>query len=123
MPGLRFVIDHLAKPPIASRALQPWASLIAPFGTLDHVTCKVSGMVTEADFANWTVDDLRPYVDHVLATFGPNRLLYGSDWPVCLAAASYARVIGAASEMAAALAPAERERFFGGTAREVYQLG
>ena len=93
LPDVRFVIDHLAKPPIASGALEPWASLIAPFRDLDHVACKLSGMVTEADWASWTSADLRPYVDHVLEAFGPDRLLFGSDWPVCLLAASYGKVV------------------------------
>jgi len=95
LPDVRFVIDHVAKPPIAAGALEPWASLIAPFRDLDHVACKLSGMVTEADWASWTPAELRPYVDRVLETFGPDRLLFGSDWPVCLLAASYGQVVDA----------------------------
>ncbi len=83
-PGLRFVIDHLAKPPIRSGATEPWASLMRPFGELPNVWCKLSGLVTEADPVAWRVDDLAPYVDVALETFGPARLIFGSDWPVCL---------------------------------------
>ena len=99
----RFVIDHVAKPPISSGALEPWASRIAPFRELEHVACKVSGMVTEADWSTWTPADLQPYVDHVLEVFGPDRLLFGSDWPVCLLAASYDRVLDAARSTLATL--------------------
>jgi L-fuconolactonase len=123
LPLLRFVIDHIAKPPIASGELEPWASLIAPFGELPNVFCKVSGMVTEADWQKgWTVDDLRPYVDHVLEVFGPKRLLFGSDWPVCLVAGSYGRVIGASKELFAGLTEAEHGKVFAATARRVYRL-
>jgi L-fuconolactonase len=122
IPEARFVIDHIAKPPIRSQELQPWADLLQPFGKLANVWCKVSGMVTEADWARWEPADLRPFVDHVLEVFGPNRLLFGSDWPVCLLAASYARVSAAAHEVMDSLADAERDAVFGGTAEKVYRL-
>jgi L-fuconolactonase len=80
------VIDHIAKPPIRGRVMEPWAERIRPFGALDNVTCKVSGMVTEADWDAWRPSDLAPYLAHVLEVFGPGRLLFGSDWPVCLLA-------------------------------------
>jgi L-fuconolactonase len=119
-PEMRFVIDHLAKPPIADGALEPWSSLMAPFAALDNVVAKVSGLVTEADPATWTADDLRPYVDRALELFGPRRLAFGSDWPVCLLAASYERVVATARELLADLSDAERSEIFGGTARRVY---
>jgi L-fuconolactonase len=119
-PGTRFVIDHLAKPPIADGALEPWSSLMAPFGALDNVVAKVSGLVTEADPATWTPGDLRPYVDRALEVFGPGRLAFGSDWPVCLLAASYERVVATARDLLADLSEAERSEIFGGTARRVY---
>jgi len=123
LPLLRFVIDHIAKPPIASGELEPWASLIAPFGELPNAWCKVSGMVTEANREKgWTVDDLKPYVDHVLDVFGPERLLFGSDWPVCLVAASYERVLGATIELFSGLTDEQRSEIFGGTARRCYRL-
>ena len=122
LTDVRFVIDHIAKPPIASRVLQPWADLIRPFGELAHVWCKVSGMVTEADWVSWRPDDLRPYVQHVLDVFGPDRLLYGSDWPVCLVAASYQRVFDSARAALGDLGPTETAAIFGGNAAEVYRL-
>ena len=118
----RFVIDHVAKPPIASGALEPWASQIAPFRELEHVACKVSGMVTEADWSTWTPADLQPYVDHVLEVFGPDRLLFGSDWPVCLLAASYDQVLDAARTTLATLGDDDRAKVLGGTAARVYRL-
>jgi len=123
LPAVRFVIDHIAKPPIRDGALQPWADRIAAFAGLEHVACKVSGMVTEADWQRWQPSDLEPYVDHVLDVFGPNRLLFGSDWPVCLLAASYNRVLEVARETLAGLGEVEEAAVFGGTATEVYGLG
>ena len=122
LPDVQFVIDHIAKPPIASGAMEPWASGIAPFGTLEHVACKVSGMATEADWARWTLADLQPYVDHVLHVFGPDRLLFGSDWPVCLLAASYGQVLDAARVALAGLTQEEQAAVFGGTAARIYRL-
>jgi L-fuconolactonase len=123
MPGTRFVVDHLAKPPITSAELEPWAALLAEFGSLEHVAVKVSGLVTEADWLTWTVDDLRPYVEHALGVFGPHRLIFGSDWPVCLVAAPYEDVIAAARALTDELSLAEREAIFGTTAARVYGLG
>ena len=122
MPDLRFVIDHLAKPPIRSGAIEPWASLLRPFGELPNVSCKLSGLVTEADPATWHVADLAPYVEIALETFGPERLLFGSDWPVCLLAASYAVVARAARDLTADLSIPERAAVFGGAAEAVYRL-
>jgi L-fuconolactonase len=95
---------------------------MAPFRELEHVTCKVSGMVTEADWSSWTTHDLQPYVDVVLDVFGPDRLLFGSDWPVCLLAASYGDVVAAARATLAGLSEGERAQVFGGTAETVYSL-
>jgi L-fuconolactonase len=122
LPLLRFVIDHIAKPPIATGVLDPWRALIAPFGELPNTWCKVSGMVTEATWPSWTVEDLRPYVDHVLDVFGTERLLFGSDWPVCLVAASYGRVLDAALELFSDLSDAQRAAIFRETARRCYSL-
>lgn len=120
--GLTFVVDHCAKPPIADGATEPWAGRLAELARLPNVVCKVSGLVTEAAWADWTVDDLRPYTDRVLALFGPDRLLFGSDWPVCTLAASYHDVLVAARECLAGLSDAERSAVFGGTAARVYAL-
>lgn len=122
LPELRFVIDHLAKPPIREGALEPWASLIRGFGPLENAVCKTSGLVTEADWHDWQTDDFRPYVDHALEVFTPARLMFGSDWPVCLLAASYERVVEAARTLTAALSDAERQLVFGSTASRVYRL-
>lgn len=122
LPSVRFVIDHLAKPPIREGELEPWATLIRPFGREPNVWCKVSGLVTEADWATWTAADLGPFVDVALETFGPDRLLMGSDWPVCLLAGSYADVLDATRAVVAGLAPDEQASVFGGTAIDVYRL-
>jgi L-fuconolactonase len=122
LPELRFVIDHLAKPPIRERALEPWAGLVSGFASLPNAWCKVSGMVTEADWRHWHVEDLRPYVQHALAVFGPDRLLFGSDWPVCLLAASYGDVVDAASAALGGVVDEDRARIFGGNAALVYRL-
>lgn len=119
---LRFVVDHIAKPPIARGEMEPWASSLQRLAGLPNVWCKLSGMVTEADWSTWRVEHLRPYVDRVLEWFGPERLLFGSDWPVCLLAASYERVLEAARELVAGLGPQEQSRIFGQNALDVYRL-
>ncbi|MEU1190674.1 amidohydrolase family protein [Streptomyces sp. NPDC005859] len=119
MPELTFVLDHLGKPPIASGALEPWASGIRELAALPNTVCKLSGMVTEADPASWTADDLRPYADTVLEAFGPGRLMFGSDWPVCTATASYGEVLDLARQLTD---PATHVEIFGGTAVRVYDL-
>jgi L-fuconolactonase len=123
MPDLRLVVDHIAKPPIATGELEPWATEVRALAAFPNVTCKLSGMVTEADWTSWTPGDLRPYVHVVLEAFGPARLMFGSDWPVCLLAAGYDRVVGTARELLDGLSPAERARVFEDTAAEVYGLG
>jgi L-fuconolactonase len=122
MPELRFVIDHLAKPPIREGALEPWARLVRPFGELPNAWCKVSGLVTEADWRTWQVDDLGPFVRHAVEVFSPSRLMFGSDWPVCLLAAPYERVVETARSLTAELSETERGQLFGGTARAFYRL-
>ena len=121
-PGARFVLDHIAKPPIASRRLDPWRARIRRLAELPNVVCKLSGMVTEANRETWSVQDLRPYADVVLEAFGTQRLMFGSDWPVCLLAASYERVVDTARELTAELSEPEQEQIFGGTAAEFYGL-
>jgi L-fuconolactonase len=121
-PTQKFVLDHIAKPPIASRRLEPWQARIRRLAELPNVVCKLSGMVTEANWQSWSTEDLRPYAEVVLEAFGPDRLMFGSDWPVCLLAASYEQVVATARELVADLSDAERERIFGGTATEVYGL-
>jgi L-fuconolactonase len=119
LPEARFVLDHAAKPPVASGALEPWAGELAALAALPNVTCKLSGLVTEADWTDWDTPAIAPYADRVLDLFGPDRVMFGSDWPVCELAASYAQVVDLARE----LVPADAaDRVFGGTARRVYGL-
>ncbi|MBP2551709.1 L-fuconolactonase [Neorhizobium galegae] len=91
VPGLKAVVDHISKPEIATGTLDPWRGHMEEIAAFANVSCKVSGMVTEAS-ASWQLEDFRPYVDHVVRCFGPDRLMFGSDWPVCTLAASYAEV-------------------------------
>jgi L-fuconolactonase len=121
-PQLTFVLDHCAKPPIATGELEPWADHLRTLAAQPNVMCKLSGLVTEDDWAGWTAARLRPYVDVVLEAFGPGRLMFGSDWPVCLLAAEYKQVLDVARELTAGLTERERTAVFGGTARQVYEL-
>lgn len=119
---LTFIVDHAAKPPIASGTDEPWARHLAAAAAVPNVMCKVSGLVTEAQVDRWTVDDLRPYTDRVVELFTPDRLMFGSDWPVCTLAATYAEVVGAARACLSALSPPESAAVFGGNAATVYGL-
>ncbi|MER7492001.1 amidohydrolase family protein [Streptomyces pharetrae] len=121
-PGLTFVLDHLGKPPVASGATEPWASAVRTLAALPNTVCKLSGLVTEADPGSWTADSLRPYAETVLDAFGPHRLMFGSDWPVCTLAASYGEVVATAAELTAALSESERDELFRSTATRVYGL-
>ena len=126
LPGVRFVLDHLAKPPIrdGGAALADWETATRPFAGEVNVWAKVSGLVTEADWTGWTPDDLAGPIRVAVETFGPDRLLFGSDWPVCLVAGSYDRVVEAAKAglTAAGLDAAELARVFGPNAVAVYGL-
>lgn len=121
-PGQKFVLDHIAKPQIGKSLMDPWQANIRELAKRPNVTCKVSGMVTEADHENWTPDELRPYWETVLEAFGPDRLMFGSDWPVCLLASGYVRWHETMSEYASELSESEKESLFGGTATEAYGL-
>ena len=122
VPDLVFVLDHLSKPDIEGRSMEPWASHLKALAAEPNVSAKLSGLVTEVG-PEWTVDRLRPYADAALEAFGPDRLMAGSDWPVCLLAAGYDEVFGAAEELCAGLSSSERDQVFGGTAERVYRLG
>ncbi|GAB2852995.1 amidohydrolase family protein [Streptomyces deserti] len=122
LPGLTFVLDHAGKPPISSGELEPWASDLRALAALPNTVCKLSGLVTEADPASWTVDDLRPYADVVLDAFGPARLMFGSDWPVCTLAATYGDVLVTAEELTGSLSDSERTQVRAATATRVYDL-
>lgn len=122
LPEVRFVLDHAGKPGIASGEGQPWASWIADMATLPNVTCKLSGLVTEADWQTWTPEIIRPYADHILSCFGADRVMFGSDWPVCLLAAEYGQVKTALEEALPLLSAADRAKVFGGNAIGSYGL-
>lgn len=123
-PQVRFVLDHIAKPPIATGDITEWAALINEFAGLGNVTCKLSGMVTEANPDGWTTDDLKPYVETVCNVFGPYRLMFGSDWPVCLLAADYATVKRTLEAVLADLGitATDHDAIFGNTAIHWYGL-
>lgn len=123
LPELTFVLDHAGKPPVAQGCVQPWADDLRALAGLPNTVCKLSGLVTEADPRGWTVDDLRPYTDVLLDAFGPRRLMFGSDWPVCRLAATYTEVLDSARTLTAGLREDERAAVFGGTATRVYGLG
>jgi L-fuconolactonase len=122
VPGLRFVLDHLGKPLIATGHTEPWAQDLRRLAALPNTSAKLSGLVTEADWHHWKVADLRPYAEVALDAFGPARLMFGSDWPVCTLAGTYFDVLWAARDLTAGLSPAEREAVFAGTATSVYGL-
>jgi L-fuconolactonase len=121
-PNQVFVLDHIAKPRIREQALSPWRENLSELARRENVYCKLSGLVTEAHYQNWTEESLQPYIDTVLEAFGPRRVMFGSDWPVCLLAASYAQWLGIVSKAIAGLSAAERARILGETAIEAYKL-
>lgn len=121
-PEQPYVLDHLAKPAIKAGSLDPWRADLAALARHPNVCCKLSGMVTEADRTGWKRDDFRPYLEVALEAFGPDRLMIGSDWPVCLLAATYADAMGIVTDSIAALAPAEQAAIMGGTAARFYGL-
>jgi L-fuconolactonase len=123
VPHLHAVLDHLGKPPIASGVLEPWGQWVARLAAFPDVWCKLSGMVTEADWAHWKPEDMMPYVHHVVTVFGAGRVMFGSDWPVCLQAATYDQVVElATATLPGTLGHAERAAIFGDNARRFYRL-
>ncbi len=121
-PEQPFVLDHLAKPRIKAGELDPWRHDLEALAAHDNVLCKLSGLVTEADWQGWKRADFIPYLEVALETFSPERLMFGSDWPVCTLAAGYADVIGIVRDFLAPLAAAEREAILGGNATRFYSL-
>jgi L-fuconolactonase len=122
MPDVRFVVDHLAKPAIRAGDDRPWHDRVAALAGLPNAWWKLSGLVTEADWQAWRPADLQPYVDRVLEVAGPDRMLFGSDWPVCLLAATYDEVVATGRSMIATLTASEQAAILGRTAAAVYGL-
>lgn len=122
VPDQPFVVDHLAKPDIKNQNFADWEKHIRRLAAHPNVCCKVSGLVTEADWQQWQPADFRPFLDTVVDAFGPRRLLYGSDWPVCLLAGTYSRVLGLIQDYFAAFSSQEQEQIFGGNASRFYKL-
>ncbi len=120
VPELKLVIDHIGKPRIDLGQFDEWAMAMESAAKYPQMMCKLSGMITEADWRNWKPTDLKPYVDKMLELFGVDRVMYGSDWPVCLVAGSYARVFHALQECLAGLDEADMEAVMGGNARRFY---
>jgi L-fucono-1,5-lactonase len=121
-PNQTFILDHVAKPRIKDKILAPWDRSMRELAKRQNVYCKLSGMITEADPKHWTPDGLQPYIDVVLAAFGPRRIMYGSDWPVMLLAGDYVRWYGTVTNAIAKLSKAEQDRIMGGTAAEAYGI-
>ena len=121
-PDLKLVIDHLAKPAIASNEIKEWSRAFKPLARYPNIYCKLSGLVTEANWNSWRVDDLRPYVDCALEFFGPDRMMFGSDYPVCLLAATYDRVLDSFFEILKYLSDTDREKIFSTNAAKFYRL-
>ena len=121
-PRQRFVLDHMAKPPIKVKEIDLWADGIRRLSAFPNVYCKMSGLVTEADWQHWTRDDIAPYLEVVFDSFGPDRLMIGSDWPVCLVAASYAQATGLVKDYILKRAPDRASDVLGGNAQRFWRL-
>ena len=121
-PDQPFVVDHLAKPHIKEKKIDEWKKDIKEVAAHENVYCKISGMVTEADWQHWKREDLRPYIDVVVEAFGTKRIMFGSDWPVCLVAASYNETIDIVKDYFSSFSKDEQELFFGGNATSFYKL-
>jgi L-fuconolactonase len=122
VPEQLFVIDHLAKPEIKPRKTAPWAAHMKEIAQNKNVFCKLSGLVTEADWSHWKADDFKPYLDVAFESFGADRLLFGSDWPVCLLGATYRQVKQLIEHYVRALSRSDQEKIFGGNATRFYGL-
>ena len=121
-PNQKFVIDHIAKPYIKRKEIEQWKNDMEAIAVYPNVFCKISGMVTEADWKQWKKEDFRPYVDVVINAFGSDRIMFGSDWPVCLVAASYGKMLGIVEDYFSAFSEEEQANFFGANAIRFYNL-
>lgn len=121
-PEQRFVVDHVAKPTIKDSKIDEWKTGMQQLAKHKNVYCKISGMVTEADWKNWTAEQLKPYIDVVVESFGIDRIMYGSDWPVCLVASTYNKWIETVKDYFSAYSAEDQEKVFSGNAIKFYQL-
>jgi L-fuconolactonase len=121
-PNVQFVMDHISKPYIAKKEIEPWKSLMSELATFPNVLCKVSGLVTEANWENWEAKDFKPYVDHVIEIFTPQRLMFGSDWPVANLGGTYPQIVELAEVLTSGLSPSEAEYFWHKTAAGAYGI-
>jgi L-fuconolactonase len=121
-PDVQFVMDHISKPRIAKQEIEPWKSLMSELATFPNVLCKVSGLVTEAKWNEWEVKDFKPYVDHVIEIFSPQRLMFGSDWPVANLGGTYSEIVELAEALTSGFSPSESEFFWHKTASAAYGL-
>jgi L-fuconolactonase len=116
------VLDHIAKPYIKNQSLHPWKSLIQELAKAPNVSCKISGLITEADLKKWEARQIEPYLNVVFNAFGEDRVLFGSDWPVCLLAGSYDEVVGLVSNYTADFSSKAKEKLFGANAARIYNI-
>ena len=121
-PDVRFILDHIGKPDIKNQLFDPWRSELKELAAMDNVYCKISGLVTEADEAHWTIDDLKPYIHHVVDCFGIDRVMYGGDWPVVLLASEYSRWIESLDQILAGFNDDELRKIYSSNAANVYRL-
>lgn len=121
-PNNRFVLDHISKPYIGKGEMQPWAKQISEIASHENVVVKVSGLFTEANWSDWNHETFKPYLDHILKSFSPSRMMFGSDWPVCLLAATYTDTINLMEEFTKDFTKSEQEFFWAGTAKRAYKL-
>lgn len=121
-PNNSFVLDHISKPYMAKGEMQPWADQISQISSFENVAVKVSGLFTEANWHNWSHQTFRPYLDHVLNSFTPSRMMFGSDWPVCLLAATYSDTINLMEDFVKDFSDSEQTSFWSDTAKQVYKL-
>lgn len=122
LPETPFILDHAGKPPIAAGELEAWFTDIAAVASASNITCKISGLLTEANWSSWTISDVQPIADHLLELFGVNRLMLGSDWPVSTLAASYQATWSMSEELIVTLSAAEKSDLRQGTAAKVYRI-
>ena len=121
-PDVQFVMDHISKPKIAKQEVEPWKTLMSELANFPNVLCKVSGLVTEANWKEWQVKDFKPYVDHVIEIFTPQRLMFGSDWPVSNLGGTYSEIVELAQALTSGFSPSEDEFFWHKSAASAYNL-